>query len=103
MQASLHPSTAARGRSNEASAQTAADSAPAPARAGLQTLQLMPVPEAASLPAAVAASSQRAWPEGNDAGEQNHPLDVDDLAQKVYRQLRRRLLLEWERLRPGRD
>jgi hypothetical protein len=98
---SLHHPVAMHLHSDEAQRRTAADSAPA--RAGIHTVQLMPAPEAALLPAAGAAGSQGAWPAGDAAGDQRQPVDVDDLAQKVYRQLRRRLLLEWERLRPVRD
>lgn len=66
----------------------------------MQTAQLAPMATAlqsmSHLDVDVAAMSM-----AEAAGRQGQ-IDVDDLAQKVYRQLRRKLALEWERLRPVR-
>lgn len=68
--------------------------------APFQTVQLAPI-EAASHGVSRADADVAALGMSEVAGQQGQ-IDVDDLAQQVYRQLRRKLALEWERLRPAR-
>ncbi|MFN3331667.1 MAG: hypothetical protein ACK47M_04055, partial [Caldilinea sp.] len=68
--------------------------------APLQTVQLAPI-EIALHGVSRADADVAALGMSEVAGQQGQ-IDVDDLAQKVYRQLRRKLALEWERLRPVR-
>ncbi len=68
--------------------------------APFQTVQLAPI-ETALHGVSRADADVAALGMSEVAGQQGQ-IDVDDLARQVYRQLRRKLALEWERVRPDR-
>lgn len=63
-----------------------------------QTVQLAPIDTAQQGEGRVDVSGEELG-ESDAVGRQDQ-IDVDDLAQRVYRQLRRKLAFEWERIRP---